>query len=112
MPGGFGTLDELFEALVLVQTQKVTRFPTVLMGTDYWSGLVEWIRTRMLEAGKISPDDVDLLPVTDDVDEVVAIMRASDERRRSQERAAGDALAIDIAAQTGETRKLRLPSTT
>jgi uncharacterized protein (TIGR00730 family) len=107
MPGGFGTLDELFEALVLVQTQKVTRFPTVLMGVEYWSGLVDWLGTNMVRAGKISPDDMDLLHVTDDVDEVVQIMLDADEQRRANERAAGWALATDIAAQTGELRVVR-----
>ncbi|HEX3826600.1 MAG TPA: TIGR00730 family Rossman fold protein [Sporichthyaceae bacterium] len=110
MPGGFGTLDELFEALVLVQTQKVTRFPVVLMGKHYWQPLLEWIGTRVVEAGKISPSDVELIQVTDDIDEVVQIMRDSDERRRPRERAAGDALAIDIAAQAGELRVLRIPA--
>ncbi|HEY2832420.1 MAG TPA: TIGR00730 family Rossman fold protein [Sporichthyaceae bacterium] len=107
MPGGFGTLDELFEALVLVQTQKVTRFPTVLMGVEYWSPLVEWLRTRMVQAGKISPDDMDLLHITDDVDEVVQIMADADQQRRGHERAAGNALAVDMAAQTGELRMVR-----
>jgi hypothetical protein len=110
MPGGFGTLDELFEALVLVQTQKVTRFPVVLMGTHYWEPLLEWISTRVVEAGKVSESDVELIQVTDDVDEVVQIMRDADERRRRQERAAGDALAIDIAAQAGDLRMLRMPA--
>jgi len=67
LPGGFGTMDELFEALTLVQTGKVTRFPVVLMGTAYWSGLIDWIRTTMAEDGKINPDDLDLLLLTDDV---------------------------------------------
>ena len=107
MPGGFGTLDELFEALVLVQTQKVTRFPVVLMGKHYWEPLLDWIATRVVESGKISPSDVELIQVTDDVDEVVQIMRDGDEQRRRHERAAGDALAIDIAAQAGELRMLR-----
>src|SRR5690349_43304 len=92
MPGGFGTLDELFEALVLVQTGKVTRFPVVLMGSDYWAGLVDWLKTRMVEAGKISPHDMDLIEITDDVDEVVHIMKDADERRRVQEIEAMDAL--------------------
>ncbi len=98
MPGGFGTLDELFEALVLVQTGKVTRFPVVLMGTDYWSGLVEWMGNRLVEAGKISPHDMDLIEVTDDVDRVVHIMKDADEERRRQEIEATDALADDIRA--------------
>ncbi len=78
LPGGFGTLDELFEALTLVQTRKVTRFPVILFGTAYWSGLVEWIRETLLEAGTISSGDLDLFTVTDDVDEVLARIRASE----------------------------------
>jgi uncharacterized protein (TIGR00730 family) len=74
LPGGFGTLDELFEALVLVQTGKVTRFPVVLLGSTYWGGLVDWLRSTALEHGVISPKDVDLFTVTDDVDDVVAIV--------------------------------------
>jgi uncharacterized protein (TIGR00730 family) len=74
LPGGFGTLDELFEALVLVQTGKVTRFPVVLLGSAYWGGLVDWLRTTALEHGVISPSDVELITVTDDVDDVVAIV--------------------------------------
>jgi uncharacterized protein (TIGR00730 family) len=74
LPGGFGTLDELFEALVLVQTGKVTRFPVVLLGSGYWGGLVEWLRTSALEHGVISSPDVELFTVTDDVDDVVAIV--------------------------------------
>jgi uncharacterized protein (TIGR00730 family) len=71
LPGGFGTLDELFEALTLVQTRKVTRFPVILYGTAYWAGLLDWIRTTALPSGKINAPDVDLLAVTDDVDEIV-----------------------------------------
>ncbi len=59
-PGGFGTLDELFEALTLTQTGKITEFPVILFDSDYWSGLVDWLRERMLAEGKISPDDLDL----------------------------------------------------
>ncbi|MFI5777920.1 TIGR00730 family Rossman fold protein [Nocardia sp. NPDC051570] len=81
LPGGFGTLDELFEALTLVQTHKITRFPIVLFGTRYWSGLVEWLKDSMLGSGKISPGDVDLLYVTDSVDEVIDIVvRAAESR--------------------------------
>ncbi|MDP3893532.1 TIGR00730 family Rossman fold protein [Nocardioides sp.] len=71
LPGGFGTFDELFEALTLVQTQKVTRFPIVLVGTDYWQGLVDWLRGTVLAGGKINQADLDLLIVTDDVEEAV-----------------------------------------
>ncbi|MBP1160042.1 uncharacterized protein (TIGR00730 family) [Rhodococcus sp. PvR044] len=74
LPGGFGTLDELFEALTLVQTRKVTRFPIVLFGTQYWSGLLEWIKTTLVESGKISESDVELLHVTDSVEEAVRIV--------------------------------------
>src|SRR3954447_17163652 len=78
MPGGFGTMDELFEALTLVQTGKVTSFPVVLFGTSYWSGLVEWLRSTMVPEGKINPADINLLQVSDDVDEVVDIVRRSE----------------------------------
>ena len=69
-PGGFGTLDETFEALTLIQTGKIRHFPVVLFDTDYWGGLVDWIRERLLAEGKISSQDVDLLCVTDDPVEV------------------------------------------
>lgn len=71
MPGGFGTMDELFEALTLVQTRKIQNFPVVLMGVAYWRGLLDWIRNTMLPAGTISPHDLDLLFLTDDADEAV-----------------------------------------
>jgi uncharacterized protein (TIGR00730 family) len=69
-PGGFGTLDELFESLTLIQTGKVRYFPVILVGSGYWSGLVEWIRERLLGEGKISPQDAELFCVTDDPVEV------------------------------------------
>jgi uncharacterized protein (TIGR00730 family) len=75
LPGGFGTLDELFEAVTLVQTRKVTRFPIVLIGTSYWGGLLDWLRQTAAEAGTISAADIDLLHLTDDVDEAVQIVR-------------------------------------
>jgi uncharacterized protein (TIGR00730 family) len=81
LPGGFGTLDELFEALTLVQTRKVTRFPVILFGSAYWTGLVDWIRSTLVEAGTIAPADLDLLHVTDDVAEVVAVIQAADAAR-------------------------------
>ena len=71
MPGGFGTLDEMFEALTLVQTQKVTRFPVVLYGCDYWCGLVDWLRDTVLAGHKINTVDLDLLMVSDDIDAIV-----------------------------------------
>ena len=83
LPGGYGTLDELFEALTLVQTDKVTRFPVVLLGTEFWGGLVDWLRDRLLATGKIDPEDLDLLTVTDDVEEAVdVIVRAGEARNR------------------------------
>ena len=75
LPGGFGTLDELFEALTLVQTRKITRFPIILFGTAYWSGLVDWLRSSLAGSGKISPEDLDLIQLTDSVDEVVRIIQ-------------------------------------
>ena len=77
LPGGFGTLDELFEALTLVQTRKVTRFPIVLFGTQYWAGLIEWIRGSLLAEGKVSAPDLELIHVTDSVDEVIRLVEES-----------------------------------
>ncbi len=74
LPGGFGTLDETFEALTLVQTRKVTRFPVVLFGASYWSGLLDWLREAPLAGHKIRKADLDLISVTDDVDEAVHII--------------------------------------
>ncbi|WP_320670438.1 LOG family protein [Patulibacter defluvii] len=73
LPGGYGTMDELFEVLCLVQTRKIRRYPIVLLGRAYWGGLVAWLRERMLADGLISPEDDDLFRLTDDLDEVVAI---------------------------------------
>jgi len=77
LPGGFGTLDELFEALTLVQTQKVTSFPIVLLGTAYWSGLVDWLRDTVIAEGKASVGDLDLLRVTDSAVEAVELIRTA-----------------------------------
>jgi len=76
MPGGFGTLDELFEALTLIQTGKVRDFPVILVGRAYWQGLIEWMRAVQLPAGAIAERDLELLKLTDDPDEVVEIVRA------------------------------------
>ena len=81
LPGGFGTLDELFESLTLIQTGKVMHFPVVLLGRDHWRGLLDWVRERLLEHGFVSSDDFDLLHLTDDVDEAVAIIVEYYERR-------------------------------
>ncbi len=76
LPGGFGTLDELFEALTLIQTGKVQLFPVVLFGSAYWDGLVDWLRATLLPAGTISPDDLDLFRVTDDPAEAAELVVA------------------------------------
>jgi uncharacterized protein (TIGR00730 family) len=81
LPGGFGTLDELFEALTLVQTRKVTRFPVVLLGTDYWTGLIDWLREALRGPGRIGPNDLDLVYLTDDVDDAVAHIHQATEQR-------------------------------
>jgi uncharacterized protein (TIGR00730 family) len=82
LPGGFGTLDELFEALTLVQTRKVTRFPVVLFGSEYWGGLLEWIRSTLIANATISADDVELFRLTDDVDEVIALVQEAEAARQ------------------------------
>ena len=74
LPGGFGTLDELFEALTLVQTKKVTKFPVVLLGTEYWGGLYEWLDRSVRESGKIGEKDLSLLHLTDDIDDAVKVV--------------------------------------
>jgi len=76
-PGGFGTLDELFEAVTLSQTHKITRFPVVLFGSAYWGGLVDWMRGPVLGEGKVSEQDFAMLHVTDDVDEAVETIAAA-----------------------------------
>ena len=74
MPGGFGTLDELFEAITLIQTSKIGTFPIVLVGKSFWSGLIDWIKNIMLEEKNISPEDLDLISMVDTADEAVAII--------------------------------------
>ena len=71
LPGGFGTMDELFEAITLIQTGKIARFPIVLVGSDYWKGLMEWVETHMLEAKNISPEDLNLYRIVDTAEEAV-----------------------------------------
>ncbi|MFT7270395.1 MAG: hypothetical protein ACJAXB_001157 [Candidatus Endobugula sp.] len=74
MPGGFGTLDELFEAITLIQTNKIGRFPIVLVGREFWSGLIDWIKSSMLEAGNISATDLDLINIVDTPTEAVKVI--------------------------------------
>jgi uncharacterized protein (TIGR00730 family) len=80
-PGGFGTLDELFEALTLIQTGKVLHFPVVLFDSDYWRPLLDWVRDRLLVDGMISPDDLELFEVTDDPARVVELQLEGFRRR-------------------------------
>ena len=76
-PGGFGTLDELFEAITLIQTEKIAPFPVILVGTEFWTPLIDFLRTQMLPRGLISPADPDLIHVTDDVHDAIARIRAA-----------------------------------
>jgi uncharacterized protein (TIGR00730 family) len=98
-PGGFGTLDELFESLTLIQTGKVEHFPVVLYGTDYWGGLLQWIRDKPLYEEKISPQDLDLLIVTDDVDQACRAIVESRRGRQQRERREADERASQEAAK-------------
>ena len=90
-PGGFGTLDELFEAITLIQTGKISQFPLVLFGTHYWAGLLRWMQSRMLGENKIADSDLDLMTVTDDPMEVVKIVAAAykAQTKTAEERAKG-----------------------
>ena len=74
LPGGFGTLDELFESLTLIQTKKIGKFPIVLVGKDYWQGIYEWIKTRMIEEGNINAEDLKLFTVVDTAEEAVVVI--------------------------------------
>jgi uncharacterized protein (TIGR00730 family) len=88
-PGGFGTLDELFESLTLIQTGKIRNFPVILVGSDYWCDVFEWLRDRVLGEGKISPGDLDLVTITDDPDEVrEKLMSAAHRQARASRRSA------------------------
>ena len=94
LPGGFGTLDELFEALTLVQTRKVKQFPIVLIGTTFWRGLLDWLRDSLAERGTISSHDLDLVHLTDDPAEAVAVViEANRSRDRAEMVAAAEAAA-------------------
>lgn len=84
MPGGFGTLDELFESWTLMQTMKIYPMPIVMFGTEYWQGLFDWITDKMISHATISPEDMDIVTLTDDVDEVVEIMLKHREWKKQQ----------------------------
>jgi uncharacterized protein (TIGR00730 family) len=75
LPGGFGTLDELFEAITLIQTKKAKPFPVILVGSHYWGGLLDWIKSTLLKEGKISPEDLDILQVVDDPVEIIRVIK-------------------------------------
>jgi uncharacterized protein (TIGR00730 family) len=112
LPGGFGTMDELFEALTLVQTRKVTRFPVVLLDTAYWAGLIDWMRTTMQPSGKIGSKDLDLMCLTDDIDEAVRHIASADAAMNNEvdlieasalhDKAAAQSAAADLANQGGD----------
>jgi uncharacterized protein (TIGR00730 family) len=84
LPGGYGTLDEMMEALTLIQTGKIRHFPVVLVGSEFYAGFLDWIKAKMLAEGMISPEDLDLIQVTDDPKEVVEIVRKAGRRRAEQ----------------------------
>ncbi|MBU5424672.1 TIGR00730 family Rossman fold protein [Cellulomonas hominis] len=104
LPGGFGTFDELFEALTLVQTHKVTEFPIVLVGSDYWTGMLDWLRGPVLERGMIREADLELLRLVDDPEEAVRIVRDRGVELRAAEReaAASAARAQEVAEEEVE----------
>lgn len=113
LPGGFGTMDEFFEALTLIQTRKIKDFPIVLMGKDYWGGLVRWIKKTMVAEGTISEGDPDLFYVTDDpVEAAMVIQKALEEKsnirpewRRKVQRAAKEAARINAGKRIGSRKK-------
>ena len=75
LPGGFGTLDELFEAVTLIQTQRIQPFPLILVGSEYWAGLVDWIKEKLLAEKRISTQDIEILQIMDDPEEIVKAVR-------------------------------------
>ncbi len=81
LPGGFGTLDEFFESLTLMQTEKIYKMPVILFGIEYWSGLIGWMKDKLIEHGSVSEEDFDLIVLTDDVDEVVEIMNCHRDKK-------------------------------
>jgi uncharacterized protein (TIGR00730 family) len=89
LPGGYGTLDEMMEALTLIQTGKIRHFPVVLVGSAFYAGFLEWIKAKLLGEGMISPDDLDLIQVTDDPKEVVEIVRKAGRRRAEMQQGDG-----------------------
>ena len=76
-PGGFGTLDELFESLTLIQTERIISFPVILFDSDYWGGLLDWIKSHVLAVGNIRSDDLDLFRITDSIEEAIRIIKSA-----------------------------------
>ena len=74
-PGGFGTLDEFFESITLIQTERIEKFPVILFGSDYWTGLIDWLRDKMLGSKNINPEDLDIFEVVDTPEEVIKVIR-------------------------------------
>ncbi|GIV95456.1 MAG: cytokinin riboside 5'-monophosphate phosphoribohydrolase [Herpetosiphonaceae bacterium] len=97
-PGGFGTMDEFFEALTLIQTGKVENFPIILFGSSYWQGLMDWLRSTMLAEGKIAPADLDLLTMTDSPEEVrdLIVQSAQEQRQRAEKEARARAVTREV----------------
>ncbi|QIK82909.1 TIGR00730 family Rossman fold protein [Sanguibacter sp. HDW7] len=105
LPGGFGTFDELFEALTLVQTHKVTEFSIVLVGSDYWTPMMEWLRGPVLERGMISAADLDLVKIVDTAEDAVEIVVARDHELRAAQEAALESLAEDQSSAAAAGRR-------
>jgi hypothetical protein len=104
-PGGFGTLDELFQSLTLIQTGKVEHFPVVLYGKDYWEGMMQWIRDKPLYEEKISPEDLDLLTITDDIEVACqAIIRHHSSREQGRKETASQAATKTAVEQAASGR--------
>jgi len=110
LPGGFGTFDELFEALTLVQTHKVTGFPIALVGSDYWGGLLDWIRSAAVPRGMVSPSDPDLMHLTDDPAAAVEFVQRRGAELLAEEREAAEALEKDVRAAATSTGPASSPS--
>lgn len=113
LPGGFGTFDELFESLTLVQTHKVTEFPIVLVGTDYWQGLLDWLHQVVVTRGNINPVDLELIRLVDDADEAVHVVLERGAELAAEERAAVAAnAAAEQDAEAASTSDEPLPPET
>jgi len=85
LPGGFGTMDELFESLTLIQTGKIRHFPVILVGSAFYGGLLDWLKARLVADGMVAPEDLELMTVTDDPEEVIRIVRLAGRRRAKME---------------------------